>query len=204
MSSAAIQPDFFEETLPASTPSPCSPPVALDACCGSRKFWFDAADPRALFIDVRQERNAVKDASKREGVRWVEVNPDQVADFRDMPFDDESFRLVVFDPPHIKFNRTGRGSRMEINYGTLGENWKEDLRAGFRECFRVLKPEGTLIFKWAETNIPLSEVLALTDQRPLFGNQMPKLAGTHWITFLKQNDQSEGSPSLDNRKTTGA
>jgi SAM-dependent methyltransferase len=161
------------------------PPVVLDACCGSRKFWFDPEYPGALFIDVRQERSSFKDPSKPDGIRWVDVNPDQVADFRDMPFEDESFRVVVFDPPHIKFNRTARGSLNEINYGTLGVNWKKDLRAGFRECFRVLKPEGVLIFKWAETNIPLPQVLALTDQRPLIGNQMPKVSGTHWITFLK-------------------
>lgn len=28
------------------------PPV-LDACCGSRMFWFDKQDERALFIDKR-------------------------------------------------------------------------------------------------------------------------------------------------------
>lgn len=115
----------------------------------------------------------------------------KMADFRNMPFDDEAFALVVFDPPHIKANRTGKDSRMAINYGTLGFGWKEDLAAGFRECFRVLKPEGVLVFKWAETNIRISEVLALTDQRPLFGNRMPKVSGTHWIVFLKANDGGE-------------
>lgn len=28
------------------------PPV-LDACCGSRAFWFDKADSRAMFVDKR-------------------------------------------------------------------------------------------------------------------------------------------------------
>ena len=157
----------------------------LDACCGSRKFWFDHDDPRALYIDQREGVWMVSDPSKPTGERRVEVRPDQVADFRNMPFADESFSLVVFDPPHIKINRTGKNSRMAINYGTLGFGWKEDLRAGFRECFRVLKPDGVLVFKWAETNITVSEVLALADQSPLFGNRMPKVSGTHWIVFIK-------------------
>lgn len=159
---------------------------ALDACCGSRKFWFDPADPRALFIDRREGVWMVSDPSKPSGERRVEVRPDQIADFRRMPFEDGSFSLVVFDPPHIKENRTGKGSRTAVNYGTLGPDWREDLAAGFRECFRVLKPSGTLVFKWAETNIRIGDVLALAPQQPLFGNRMPKLSGTHWVVFLKE------------------
>ena len=30
------------------------PPV-LDACCGSRMFWFDKKDARATFVDKRRE-----------------------------------------------------------------------------------------------------------------------------------------------------
>jgi len=162
------------------------PPV-LDACCGSRKFWFDKDDERALFVDNRQEERVVKDASKSTGTRRVVISPDQLADFRGFPFADDSFSLVVFDPPHVKRNRTARNSRTEINYGTLGTDWREDLRRGFSECFRVLKPDGVLVFKWAETNIQLREVLALTDVRPLFGNRMPKLSGTFWMVFIKTN-----------------
>lgn len=161
-------------------------PLVLDACCGSRKFWFDSEDRRALFIDQREEDRTVVDQSKPTGTRRIVVSPDQVADFRNLPFPDESFALVVFDPPHIKSNRTGKNSRMAIQYGTLGpDTWREDLAAGFRECFRVLRPLGTLVFKWAETNIRVSEVLALAPQRPLFGNRMPKTSGTHWVVFLK-------------------
>jgi len=174
-------------------------PLVLDACCGPRKFWFDPDDPRVLYIDYRSGVWKVSDPSKPTGERRVAVRPDLVADFRNLPFEDESFALVVFDPPHIKANRTGKSSLLAINYGTLGFGWKEDLAAGFRECFRVLKPNGVLVFKWAETNIKLSEVLALTDQKPLFGNRMPKTSGTHWIVFLKADSRS---PADQNRPTT--
>lgn len=171
--------------------------MVLDACCGSRKFWFDKDDSRCLYMDKREGEWTVSDPSKPSGIRRVAVKPDRVADFRAMPFDDESFSLVVFDPPHIKKNRTGKDSRMAVNYGTLGFGWKEDLRAGFRECFRVLKPSGVLIFKWAETNITLTEVLSLSDRRPLFGNKMPKVSGTHWIVFMKEaNVKAQGMDAL--------
>lgn len=51
--------------------------------------------------------------------------------------------------------------------------------------FRVLKPNGTLIFKWNEHEIRVREILALTDQKPLFGNRCGKTAKSHWIVFMK-------------------
>lgn len=89
----------------------------LDACCGSRMFWFDRVDPRAIFVDNRQ---------------------------------------------------TSRLSHR-----------------GFAECFRVLRPDGTLIFKWNEHEIPVSQILALTPHKPLFGQRCGKTAKTHWIVFMK-------------------
>ena len=32
----------------------------------------------------------------------INVDPDVVADFRDMPFEDDVFDMVVFDPPHLR------------------------------------------------------------------------------------------------------
>lgn len=29
--------------------------IILDACCGSRMFWFDKYNPLALFVDKRSE-----------------------------------------------------------------------------------------------------------------------------------------------------
>jgi hypothetical protein len=46
----------------------------------------------------------------------------------------------------------------------------------------VLEKGGFLIFKWNEDRILLSEVLKLTDNKPLFGN---KRAKTHWLVFQK-------------------
>ena len=65
---------------------------------------------------------------------------------------------------------------MAKKYGALDpETWQEDLRLMFRECFRVLKPYGVLIFKWNEVQISLSKILKLCDEKPLFGNKQPIL-----------------------------
>lgn len=157
----------------------------LDPCCGSRMFWFDKVDPRAVFGDVRSETVTVTDRTHREdGTRTLTVAPDQEMDFRALPFRDGAFRLVVFDPPHLV--KAGEGSWLRAKYGRLDpQTWRDDLHRGFAECFRVLEPEGVLIFKWAETQIPVREVLSLTPQSPLFGHPSGKRAGTHWICFMK-------------------
>ena len=35
--------------------------LILDACCGSRMFWFDKHNPLALFVDKRSEIVTAKD-----------------------------------------------------------------------------------------------------------------------------------------------
>ena len=64
----------------------------LDACCGSRMCWFDKDNTEALFMDIRQETTTLCDG------RTLTVCPDVVGDFRNMPFDNESVNLVLFDP----------------------------------------------------------------------------------------------------------
>ena len=152
---------------------------SLDACCGSRMFWFDKENKDVIFMDNRELTDTLCDG------RILEIRPDVAADFRNMPFDDESFTLVVFDPPH--FFRNGEKSWIGKKYGTLDrDTWREDLKAGFSECFRVLQTEGILIFKWNETDIPLREILALTNQKPLFGHRSGKQMKTHWVTFMRR------------------
>lgn len=151
----------------------------LDPACGGRMFWFDKHDPRVLFGDCRDESWELCDG------RRFDVKPDQLMDYRHLPFPDDSFRLVVLDPPHIRHG--GRTSYMVRKYGLLDEHgWPDDLTSMFAECFRVLEPTGILIFKWNETQIPVSQVLACTPQHPLFGNKQPKQTGTHWIVFMKE------------------
>lgn len=162
--------------------NPELPPV-LDACCGSRMFWFNRTDARAYFIDKRSETHSLPDISSRGGSRILEVKPDIIADFAAMPFMDGSFAMVVFDPPHLV--RAGKKGWQAKKYGKLEGDWQGMLRAGFAECFRVLKNEGTLIFKWNEHEVPVSEILKLTPEQPLIGQRCGKTAKTHWLVFMK-------------------
>lgn len=159
------------------------PPV-LDVCCGGRMMWFNKEDNRALFVDQRCEVVGRSKKATEKRFASISVNPDIKADFTTLPFSDNSFSLVVFDPPHGFF---GEQSFMAKEYGTLcqSKDWRKMLTDGFRECFRVLKPQGTLIFKWNEVDVPVSQILALTPERPLFGHKSGKRMNTHWIAFLK-------------------
>lgn len=149
-------------------------PKILDACCGSRMFWFDKQNPLTTYMDIRQEYEEL------ETGHVINVDPDVIGDFRDMPFEDNEFDLVVFDPPHLI--HAGESSWLAKKYGRLDELWPEDIRQGFAECMRVLRPSGTLIFKWNEDQIPLSDVLEAIGEQPLFGNKRSK---THWLVFMK-------------------
>lgn len=149
----------------------------LDACCGSRMFWFDKTNPNVLFQDVRKESLTLCDGRK------LEVNPDVIGDFTQMKFEDGSFKMVVFDPPHMV--KLGKNSWMAQKYGVLFPTWQTDLKAGFNECMRVLENGGVLIFKWNEAQVTLNEVLALTEYKPLFGHVTGKHGKTIWVCFIK-------------------
>lgn len=156
----------------------------LDVCCGGRTFWFDKKHPDALYVDIRRFKKQVI-WQKGKNKRLFEVKPDRIMDFRKLDLPSRSFTLVVFDPPHI-VKRNGKTGWMGKKYGTLNkESWAKDLELGFAECFRVLKKDGILIFKWSEIEIKLGEILKLTPVQPLFGHRSGKNQNTHWVAFMK-------------------
>lgn len=146
----------------------------LDACCGSRMFHFNKDNNDVLYMDNRQLDKTLSDG------RTLNVNPDVVADFRNMPFEDETFYMVIFDPPHLV--NAGDNSWLAQKYGKLDDLWPVDIHQGFNECMRVLKTNGTLIFKWNEEQVTLKEVMQAIGHTPIFGNKRSK---THWLVFMK-------------------
>jgi hypothetical protein len=147
-------------------------------------FWFDKDRRDAVFVDNRAETHSLKDKSSRGGSRTLTVQPSVVADFRKLPFMDETFSLVVFDPPHLM--RNGHSGWMAKKYGTLNRSaWQDDLAQGFAECFRVCRTAGTVTFKWNHSEIPVREVLNLTKYVPVVGTKNPTGSKTSWFVFLK-------------------
>lgn len=154
-------------------------PQILDPACGSRMFYFDKQRDCMIYGDSRTLETTLCDG------RLLSVSPDVQMDFRSIPFPDGTFRLVVFDPPHLT-----RGSGWQAQkYGVLPKNWDKYLSEGFAECWRVLKPGGTLILKWNETHIKIGEILRLLPQRPLLGQRTTKNLLTHWMVFYKEAEK---------------
>jgi len=143
-------------------------------------FWFNKQNPDTLYADIREESHVLCDG------RELHIKPDIVCDFRAMPFPDEVFKLVVFDPPHLK--NAGPNGWQGKKYGILSDNWKNDIMQGFSECMRVLEIGGTLIFKWNEDQIKVSEILKAIGYVPLFGHKSGKQQKTHWLTFIKEDE----------------
>lgn len=150
----------------------------IDVCCGGKMFYFDKNPDFMTFMDIRKEEKGFNQYRKNH-----EVQPDIVGSFTDIPFSNEEFDLVVFDPPHLK----SETSKLNVHllYGVLDpKTWRDDIRKGFSECFRILKKGGILIFKWNESSIKIKEVLSLSEKEPLFGNKQGTKLNTHWLVFV--------------------
>lgn len=153
--------------------------LILDACCGGRTFWFDKKHPDTLYIDNEPRSKGI--CKERPEFNCT---PDIVMDFRQLPFAEETFWHIVWDPPHL-LNLMAT-SIMRKKYGTLQkETWQADMQKGFDELWRVLKTNGTLVFKWSEGSIPVSKVLSLFPETPLYGHPTAKHGKTKWMVFVK-------------------
>ncbi len=154
----------------------------LDATAGFRMMWFDKHHPNTLYLDQRPE-----------------CEPDIVGDFRDLKqFQDETFKLIVFDPPHLLKKQGVQPMHLERCFGVLrADTWREDLQSAFKELWRLLQPYGILIFKWTNYSVMSNEVLELFSEKPLFyqvsasrdrkssANHRVREVQTLWFCFMK-------------------
>ena len=159
--------------------------LVLDATCGSKMIWFNQDNEFAVFVDKRElDCEAIWTSGDGKATRYCSIHPDIIADFTDLPFADDTFYHVIFDPPHLV--DVGDNAWMAKMYGRLSKDtWSQVLHDGFAECMRVLKPHGTLIFKWNETQISVKDVIVAIGHEPLYGNRSGKQGKTHWMAFLK-------------------
>ena len=76
-----------------------------DVTCGDRTIWFQKNEPHTIYCDKRREEfDGV--FGKKHSRRHLVIDPDIQCDFTALPFENESFSLVVFDPPpHFEFGR---------------------------------------------------------------------------------------------------
>ncbi|MFM1538906.1 hypothetical protein [Helcococcus bovis] len=148
--------------------------MILDVACGSQMFYFDKERSDLITMDIRKEKFEIHG-------KKVNVHPDIIGDFTNIPFDDNTCHHVVFDPPHLI--SPGKNSIMYAQYGGLNKDtWPELIKKGFEECMRVLKPNGTLVFKWSEHDINTKKILEICPFKPLYGHRRGK---TIWMIFIK-------------------
>lgn len=167
----------------------------LDVTCGDRTIWFQKQEPHTTYCDIRDEEwigrfGTVLNKQGQKKLRHLKIHPDVLCSFTDLPFENESFNLVVFDPPHIE--NLSENAWMRKSYGSLDGDWKPMIRKGFKECMRVLKPGGVLVFKWSDVSISTRDILDVIGQDPLFGHRSGKKMNTHWMCFMKFGGGDDG------------
>lgn len=135
----------------------------LDVCCGSRMFYFDKNNALVHYNDIRALEEPLCAG------RILKIDPETQWDFRNLPVKDNTYHLVIFDPPHLV--KVGDNAWLAKKYGKLKKEWEPYLKQGFDECMRVLKPYGTLVFKWNETDIKQKELFNALGATSIFGDR---------------------------------
>jgi len=108
----------------------------LDATVNGGRFWRGSKTP-VIGLDIEPLHR-----------------PTIVADNTRMPFQDASFDVVVYDPPHIPNQGKDKSKDFNTRFGLVLKSSKENhytfshtFPPFVRETFRVLRPEGILLCK---------------------------------------------------------
>lgn len=116
-----------------------TPRRILDATVNRGRFWRGSSY-EVIGIDIEER-----------------FKPTIVADNSRMPFANEAFDVVVYDPPHIPNQGKDRTKDFNTRFGLVVKSPRENgyslshLYPGFvAEAYRVLKPEGLLLCKIAD------------------------------------------------------
>jgi len=165
----------------------------LDATASNRSIWYQKNNPFTIFLDKRCGKEYTQTTeSNFDNKRIIRIFPNVRGIWQHLPFKENSFDMIVFDPPHLFKDEGKKLSLMSIRYGIFyNHSWKQELTSGLNELFRVLKPLGIFILKWNETDVAIEEVLKLFPYKPLFGSRVGQKNQTHWITFIKYSYNKE-------------
>jgi len=123
-----------------------------------------------LEIHCKISNPRILDCTYNKGVMWkgvkirpvtLDINPDYktdyVADFRKMPFENNSFDVIVFDPPHLPRTAASKNSSKiyeerygitdNVESGRSGYNINDLFLPFFLEAKRILRKNGIILAK---------------------------------------------------------
>jgi SAM-dependent methyltransferase len=116
-----------------------APRLILDATLNRGRFWRNSRLP-VIGMDLERSHR-----------------PNVVGDNRQMPFADEVFDLVVYDPPHVPNQGKDRSKDFNTRFGLVfkspassGYNFSYLYPPFLAEAYRVLAPEGLVFAKIAD------------------------------------------------------
>ena len=161
----------------------------LDATAGNRLIWPNKNPPLTVFMD--KETQLIRP-------------PDIFAVWQKLPFRDDIFDCVIFDPPHMiirgKFNPwysdpKSKGGRKGSWYGYFSSRTEllTSIYEAAQEFYRVSK---RLCFKWYEDRFTLWQILPLFKPwkevsrfkpHPRMGRRAWRKSSskTWWVTFIR-------------------
>lgn len=155
--------------------------MMLDATAGHRMMWPNKNPPNTVFMDKKHD---------------TRIPPDVIGVWEHLPFKDDCFDVVLFDPPHlIRFGKPGQNFRMFDNYGCWSSK-VEALVAINKAQAEFARVAGRLCFKWCDTRdgpkywglLPLFK----GRWRKVFERSHPtKGSGhrrTYWATFVRRGE----------------
>lgn len=166
----------------------------LDATAGFRMMHFNKNNPNVTYFDIRDDNKLAVDLQRVPNRKpWNPTIPTIQGDYRKLPFPNEHFDLIFFDPSH--FLNLGKTGIYYVKYGKLDKDtWRNDLTLAVNELWRVLKPGHVLNFKWCTQDIPYKEVLKLFPVLPVAGQRTVGGQGsnrgkprTYWFSFAKDD-----------------
>jgi len=154
--------------------------MMLDATAGNRMMWKHKNPPDTIFLDKE--------------VR-LRIPPDIFAVWENLPFRNDVFNCVIFDPPHsVKrgvnsyFNEDPKGGRW---YGAF-RNKMHFLTSMVKASSEFLRVSKRLCFKWYEGDLSLWNVLPLfSGWKKIFESYTTGRGigrkRTYWVTFIRSS-----------------
>jgi SAM-dependent methyltransferase len=160
-------------TLPLFEEDDAGPAVRVSTYKPLPSIWSgDDAEllEKMLCFYPKKKPKDILDATMNQGRFWrgshrkvvgMDINPaykpDILADNCDMPCENESFDVVVYDPPHIPNQGKDRSKDFQDRFGLIvkspverGYNLTHTFRPFLKEAYRVLRQNGLLFCKIAD------------------------------------------------------